>query len=67
MIVHAEQIKNEVETKEPSTKLEKFLSKKGNLIIKDFYDLGVAIGDYGSETEFKALVIYEPYMSRVKK
>lgn len=46
--------------KEPATKLEEFLAKKGKLIVKEFYDLGEVTGRYGSKIELKALVIYEP-------
>ncbi|MBP8991441.1 MAG: hypothetical protein KBG82_05630 [Spirochaetes bacterium] len=59
MIVSA-QGENEGEPKEPPTKLEAFLAKKGNLIVKDFYKLGEVAGRYGSKIEFSALVIYEP-------
>ena len=52
--------KKEDKAKEPATKLEAFLAKKGRLIIKEFYDLGEVAGRYGSKIEFTALVIYEP-------
>lgn len=54
------QVKGEGKTKEPATKLEAFLAKKGKLIVKDLYKLGEVAGRYGSDIEFKALVIYEP-------
>ena len=54
------QVKEEAKAKEPATKLEAFLAKKGKLIIKDFYELGEVFGEYGSTVEFDALVIYEP-------
>ncbi|HQJ39922.1 MAG TPA: hypothetical protein PK449_00005, partial [Exilispira sp.] len=59
-MIASAQGENEGETKEPPTKLEAFLAKKGNLIVKDFYKLGEVAGRYGSKIEFSALVIYEP-------
>ena len=59
LIVSA-QVKKEDKAKEPATKLEAFLAKKGKLIIKEFYDLGQMPGRYGSKVKFTALVIYEP-------
>lgn len=59
LIVSA-QVKKEGETKEPATKLEAFLAKKGRLMVKDFYEIGEVAGRYGSKIEFKALLIYEP-------
>lgn len=58
-LIASAQVKKEGETKEPATKLEEFLAKKGKLIIKDSYALGEVAGRYGS-IEFNALVIYEP-------
>jgi hypothetical protein len=46
--------------KEPATKLEQFLAKKGKLIIKDLYEAGVLNGQYGTKITVKALMIYEP-------
>lgn len=54
------QKKQNVETKEPVTKLETFLTKRGELIIKDFYKLGVIPGQSGSRIKLDAIVIYEP-------
>jgi hypothetical protein len=54
------QKKQDVETKEPATKLETFLARRGELIIKDFYKLGVIPGQYGSRIKLDAIVIYEP-------
>ncbi len=45
---------------EPATKLEQFFSKKGHLYIKEFYDVGKVLGQYGSSISVKALVVYEP-------
>ena len=59
-MIASAQGENEGEPKEPPTKLEAFLAKKGNLIVKDFYKLGEVAGRYGSKIEFSALVIYEP-------
>ncbi len=46
--------------REPATKLEQFLAKKGKLIIKDFHKAGVLHGQYGTKTTVAALTIYEP-------
>ena len=45
---------------EPATKLEKFLAKKGTLIVKDFFNFGVVTGIYGTNMSFDAIFIYEP-------
>lgn len=60
------QVKKEGEAKEPATKLEAFLAKKGKLIVKDFYKLGKVACSFGSKIEFSALVIYEPGQERHK-
>ena len=54
------QSEGEKQPKEPTTKLEQFLGKKGTLIVKDFYRLGKISDNYGAEIKFDALVIYEP-------
>ena len=59
-LVASAQDNKESEAKEPATKLEAFLAKKGKLIVKDSYRLGEVTGRYGSKIEFSALVIYEP-------
>ena len=59
-LIASAQVKKEGEAKEPATKLEAFLAKKGKLIVKDFYKLEEVAGRYGSKIEFEALVIYEP-------
>lgn len=59
-LIASAQVKKEGEYKEPATKLEAFLGKKGELIVKDFYKLGEVAGRYGSKIEFSVLVIYEP-------
>ena len=46
--------------KEPATKLEQFLAKKGKLIIKDSHEAGVLKGQYGTKITVDALTIYEP-------
>ena len=43
-----------------ATQLEQFTSKKGEIIIKEFYDIGEILGKYGGFTEITALVLYEP-------
>jgi len=48
---------------ESPSKLENFLSKKGVIYVKDFYDLGDIGGD---GAEFKALVCYELNLESVK-
>lgn len=59
-LIASAQVKEEGKAKEPATKLEAFLAKKGRLVVKNFYELGEMIGMYGSKIEFAALVIYEP-------
>jgi len=54
------QTQEESKAKEPTTKLEAFLAKKGKLLIKEFYKLGEVPGRYGSKIQCDALVIYEP-------
>lgn len=44
----------------PATQLEAFLSKKGNLIVKDSYNLGELPCNYGAKLTLDALVIYSP-------
>lgn len=46
--------------KEPATRMEQFLSKKGKLIIKDSHEAGVLKGQYGTKITVDALTIYEP-------
>lgn len=46
--------------KEPPTKLEQFLAKKGKLIIKDSHEAGILHGQYGTKITVDALTIYEP-------
>lgn len=46
--------------KKHSTKLEAFMSKRGRLLIKEFYKLGKMQCQYGAKIGFEALVIYEP-------
>jgi hypothetical protein len=58
------QMKEEDRPKEPPTKLEAFLAKKGKLVIKDSYELG-ELRKLGTVT-FDALVLYEPGMEAQK-
>jgi len=58
-LIASAQVKKEGEAKEPATKLEVFLAKKGKLIVKDFYKLGEVVCQNG-KIEFSAIVIYEP-------
>ena len=46
--------------REPATKLEKFLLKKGKLIVKNFNNAGKISGQYGTSITIDALTIYEP-------
>ncbi|MFW9874924.1 MAG: hypothetical protein ACFFG0_17595 [Candidatus Thorarchaeota archaeon] len=50
----------ENQVKEPATKLEKFLSKRGRIIVKDYYKIGRIPGTYDTRMELTAIVIYEP-------
>jgi hypothetical protein len=43
-----------------TTKLEEFISKKGDLIVKEFYELGSVSAMYGSRLDFKAITAYAP-------
>jgi len=63
-VVSFAQVKEEEKAKEPPTKLEAFLAKKGTLIVKDFYELGELRGL--GKMEFNALIIYEPGMENEK-
>lgn len=54
------QIKDEEKTKEPATKLEAFIAKKGKLIIKDSYEVALIFGMYGASLKVNALLLYEP-------
>jgi hypothetical protein len=42
------------------TKLQQFLTKRGILIVKDFYHLGKIQGLHSAEMDFDAVVLYEP-------
>jgi hypothetical protein len=63
-IVSFAQVKEEEKAKEPPTKLEAFLAKKGTLIVKDFYELGELRGL--GKMQLNALIIYEPGMENTK-
>ena len=45
---------------EPATKFEKFVSRKGSVIIKDFYEIGTLEGDYLTRATLTAIVVSEP-------
>ncbi|MEX2702326.1 MAG: hypothetical protein Q6368_004580 [Candidatus Baldrarchaeota archaeon] len=60
LLVPTLSIAQEKAKREPATKLEQFLSKKGKLIIKDFRKIGVISGQYGTKIKIDALTIYEP-------
>ncbi|MCI0331520.1 MAG: hypothetical protein L0196_11365 [candidate division Zixibacteria bacterium] len=47
-------------SKAPATKVEAFLSKKGTLVIKDFYKLSEISGNYATSMNFSALNAYIP-------
>ena len=59
-LIASAQVEEKGTGKEPATKLEAFLAKKGMLIIKDSSELGEVAGRYGAKIAFAALVIYEP-------
>ncbi len=59
-LVASAQVKEKGNAKEPATKLEAFLAKKGKLLIKDFYELGGVAGRYGAKIKLDAVVLYEP-------
>ena len=47
----------------PPTKMEEFFAKKGQLLVRDYYELGRVSGappSYGTKCVFTAVVIYEP-------
>lgn len=44
----------------PATQLEQFTAKKGEILVKEFYDIGGILGEYGASMEITALVLYEP-------
>ncbi len=48
------------EKREPATKIEQFLSKKGRLYLKDFFNAGTVSGNHATSISVKALIIYEP-------
>jgi hypothetical protein len=64
-IILAQNTKEE-KTEKASTTLEKFFTKKGNLIIKDFYRLGDISCKYGGKMELNAIVVYEPHQENQK-
>lgn len=43
---------------EPATKVESFIIKKGQVIVKDFYDIG-ELKNYQNKAVFNALIVYE--------
>jgi ribosomal protein L35AE/L33A len=55
------QEKKDIKPTEPSTKLENFLLKKGRLVIKDSYELGmISCIHEAKQMTLDAMVIYEP-------
>jgi hypothetical protein len=60
LVVPTSSIAQEKTKREPATKLEQFLSKKGKLIIKEFNRVGKVSGQYGTKITIDALTIYEP-------
>lgn len=48
------------DTLKNTTKLQEFLSKKGTIIVKDYYALGNLSGSLSTKMKFDALVFYEP-------
>ena len=59
-LIASAEVKQEAKAKEPTTKLEAFLAKKGKILIKDFYSLGGVTSHQESGVDITALVIYEP-------
>ncbi len=59
LIAHGE-IKEDEKSKEPATKLEAFIAKKGKLIIKDSYEIAQISGMYGASIKLSAMLLYEP-------
>lgn len=51
---------DKIEKNEPATVVEKFFSKKGHMIIKNFYDAGTIGSQYSSKIDIKAIVVSEP-------
>jgi hypothetical protein len=50
----------EAQQSTPSTQLEAFSSKTGEIIIDDYYPLGTIIAEYGAHIKISAEVIYSP-------
>ena len=48
----------QVPQKEPATKLEQFLAKKGKLIVRDSHGAGVLHGQYGTKITVYAFTLY---------
>jgi hypothetical protein len=44
----------------PQTKLEAFIATKGELVVKEFYELGAFSGQLGSLMKIDAAVVYQP-------
>ena len=42
------------------TKVEKALTEKGRLFVREFFELGIVTGLYSTKSEYNALVIHEP-------
>ena len=50
----------EAQQSTPSTQLEAFSSKTGEIVVKDSYAIGTITGEYGSRVKILAEVIYSP-------
>lgn len=52
----------------PPTELEAFLRTKGQIVVKEFHDVGSISGEYGSHLTVGTLVLYDPASpSKMKK
>lgn len=67
VIAHSQPTKVDSEGKqEPATKLEQFLSKKGRLYVKDFFEAGEVSGSYGQHVTVTSVNLYEPGKEKEK-
>ncbi|GAH25248.1 unnamed protein product, partial [marine sediment metagenome] len=46
----------------PATQLGQFVTKKGEIIIKEFYDIGKLSDGYYGNMEITALIVHQPGM-----
>ncbi|MCC6477143.1 hypothetical protein IT157_08810 [bacterium] len=48
------------ESDAPATKLEKLLTSKGTFVVKEFHEMGVIKGSYGSKCTLDAVIVTQP-------